>query len=140
MTERKEWTFGTHKAQLEDPDVLVIRFSGPVTLEDAKAAIELHREIGSKTPFFLLADISASSLGAEARKYMADNALPAWYRGVVYVGANFLLRTISKSLTLMVLFNGSTNYELSFVATELEGRSLITRWRATSAFGPAKAG
>jgi hypothetical protein len=129
MTTRREWTFGSHRATLVGEDVLSVVFDGPTTLADAEAAIPVYREAASTRPVFLVADISRSSLDAQARKFLADNIKPEWFKGVLYVGANVMLRTISKALSVMVLFNAKTQYDVRFVATHADADEQIAKWR-----------
>lgn len=109
---------------------MIVQFNGPVTEEHARAAVDIYREIGSKRPFFMLADVSHSSIETGARNLLSKHARPEWYRGVVYVGAPLVLRTVTKALNLMVLFNGKNDYETMFAGSVEEGRALLEQMRA----------
>lgn len=118
---------------------MVVKFDGPVTEEHARAAVEIYREVASKRPFFMLADVSHSSIDTNARNHLSKHARPEWYRGVVYVGAPLVLRTVTKALNLMVLFNGKSDYETMFANSMEEGRAMVETLRAKVGSKPGAA-
>ncbi len=48
---------------------------------------------------------------------------------MVYVGANVVLRTVSKALSLLILFNSKTQFDIRFVANHAEAREQLAKWR-----------
>ena len=130
MTSTREWTFGPHWAHLLQPDVLWVKFDGPTTLEDAKNAVEVYREACAQEPKYALFDISKSSIDSPARKYLADSVDASWFKGAVYVGAPFMLKTITKALTVMILFNAKQPYEVEFADDEAGALRHVEKWRS----------
>jgi hypothetical protein len=127
---KTEWTFGTHRARLDSPDVLVATFDGPTTVADVGLLLPLYREVfETHGPVYLVADVARSSMDAEARRQLGEGIEPGWFKGVSYVGASLIVRTISKALSVMVLFDAKKPYEVAFAATHDEARAQIEKWR-----------
>lgn len=129
MSAGREWQFGTHRAVLEEPDIIRVTFEGPFVFEDARQVLEIYREVCGERPRYLLAEIGRSSMDSATRKYLAAEANPEWFLGVVYVGANLLLRIITNALTSLLFANHPGRYEVRFVADEAEARETIEAWR-----------
>jgi hypothetical protein len=130
VTHEREWQFGTHRAHLEEPDIIRVTFKGPMEFDDARALLGIYREVCPERPRYLFADIGASSMNAATRKYLGTELRTEWFLGVVYVGANLLLRIISDALTSHVLFsNRQRELDVRFVATEAEGRAVLETMR-----------
>lgn len=127
-----QWQFGTHRAVLEEPDLIRVTFEGPFRFEDAREVLEIYRDVCGERPRYLVADIGRSSMDAATRKYFGSEVDPRWFLGVVYVGADLLLRVITDALTALVFFQREQHYEVRFVDTDQEARELIRSWRGAS--------
>ncbi|WP_224247637.1 hypothetical protein [Hyalangium gracile] len=129
MAERREWMFGTHRAWLEPPDILWVKYSGPSTLEHTRTLVDIVRVLGEQQRLFLVIDVAGSSMAAENRSYFTDQARPEWFRAVIYLGAGPSQRAMAKGLIVRLLFTGRWDAQFEFADTEAEVRTLITRLR-----------
>jgi hypothetical protein len=130
MPIRHEWKFGTHKAHFEQPDILWVSIQGETTLQDAISLTELYGEVGSKSPFFVVTDLTeAASVESEAREHVSKSINPSWFLGSIYIGAGFVQKAVAKSLAFVHALTGKLTFDMHFVATEPEARELIARER-----------
>jgi hypothetical protein len=131
MTIRHEWKFGTHSAHFEQPDILWVRIRGETTLQDAISLTELYGEVGGKSPFFVVTDLTeATSVESEAREHVSKSINPSWFLGSIYIGAGFVQKAVAKSLAFVHAMTGKLTFDMHFVATEQEAREFIARERA----------
>ncbi len=128
---RTEWKFGPHEARFEAPDVLVIRFSGPTSHEQAQYTVEICREVGTVQPFFMLVDIGDSTIEAHSRNYIVQNIRQEWFRGLIYFGLGFVQRAMAKALVVALYFT-KWAVPVDFVATEEDARAVVQRRREKS--------
>ena len=133
MSPLRQWKVGPHQFVLEEPDLMVATFTGPTTLEHAQEAMKVYAEACAARPVYLIAHIGNSALDAPARKFMGANIKAEWFAGVVYIGANIFLKTVTKALAILVLFDAKTRYEIEFADTEGAARALIEVWRGNRA-------
>jgi hypothetical protein len=129
MAERREWTFGMHRAWLEAPDVLWVKYSGPSTLEHTQRLVDIVRELAEQQRIFIVVDVADSSMASENRRYFTEQARPEWFRGVIYLGAGPAQRAMAKGLMVSLLFKGRWDLHFEFATTETEARELIARKR-----------
>jgi hypothetical protein len=129
MNVGRAWEFGSHRLVLEAPDLLRVTFNGPMTFEDARAVVEIYRQVCGERPRYLVADIGRSSMDAATRKFLGTEARPEWFLGVVFIGADVLLRIVTKALLAVIFFNKANAYAVRFVATAVEAEAIIARWR-----------
>ncbi len=129
MTAQREWTFGNNQVDFEPPDLVVARFNGAMNLEEAERTIEIYRDLGTREPFFLISNVSDSSMEKEAREYLTQNMRTEWLLGVVYVGAGLVQKAATKAMTFAVSLTGGTNMDFLFAGTEEEARALYERKR-----------
>jgi hypothetical protein len=130
MTMRREWKFGKHSAHFEQPDILWVSIEGETSLQDAISLSELYAELGSKSPFFVVTDLTqATSVETEAREHVSKSINPSWFLGSVYIGAGFVQKAVAKSLAFVHAMTGKLTFDMHFVATEPEARELIARER-----------
>ncbi|QSQ21729.1 STAS/SEC14 domain-containing protein [Pyxidicoccus parkwayensis] len=127
--QQQEWKFGAHTVRYEPPDVAVAVFSGNINLEEIKRAVELYGEMAKNGPFYMIADIGQSQLGAEPRRYLSENGKADWFKGTVYVGADMVQQTFGKVIALGMLFTGKTRFETTFVKTLPEARAWVEQHR-----------
>jgi hypothetical protein len=133
MSVRREWKIGAHRAYLEDPDLLVVKFGGKLGLEEARHVVDLYREVATSRPFFLIADITGAELDGDARKHLVEGSSPGWFQGVVYVGASSVMRAVGKAMSVAFYFTGKWKLDFEWANTEAEGRACITRMREKQA-------
>lgn len=125
----REWVFGSHRATLEEPDVIRVTYEGPKTFEDARAVLEIYREVCGERPRYLIADIGRSSMDPATRKFFAAEVRPEWFLGAVYIGADLFRRVITHALTALIFFHRNRACEIRFAANEDEARAKIEAWR-----------
>jgi hypothetical protein len=129
MMVQREWMFGTNRVRFEPPNLVVAKFVGTTALEDARRTIQVYKEVGSEQPFFLIADISESSIDKPARDYLTQNVRPEWLLGVVYVGAGLVQKAATKAMAIAIYVTGKSNLEFLFADTEAQARALYERKR-----------
>jgi hypothetical protein len=130
VSDVRTWTFGTHTARFEQPDLLLLHFKGPTTVEDAQRTVELLRSCASNGPIFFVANVADSSIDGKARKHLTDNVDLGWLRGIVYVGAGTLQRTMSKAILVALYITRKWTHDMEFVSTDAEARARIAELRA----------
>jgi len=125
-----EWKIGTHTIRYEAPDVVLASFVGPIDLDEIKRAVEAYGEIAQQYgPYYLIADIGQSQLGAEPRRYLSENAKADWFKASIYVGADMVQQTFGKVIALGMLFTGKTRFETTFVKDPHEARAWMAQHR-----------
>ena len=125
-----EWKIGAHTIRYEAPDVVLANFVGPIDLDEIKRSVEAYGEIAQKYgPYYLIADIGQSQLGAEPRRYLSENAKADWFKGSIYVGADVVQQTFGKVIALGMLFTGKTRFETTFVKDHGEARAWMAQHR-----------
>ncbi|MFP2925002.1 STAS/SEC14 domain-containing protein [Pyxidicoccus sp. 3LG] len=124
-----EWKFGAHMVRYEPPDIAVATFSGPISLDEIKKAVEVYGEIAKHGPYYMIAEIGQSQLGAEPRRYLSENGRADWFKGAIYVGADVVQQTFGKVIALGMLFTGKTRFETTFVKTLPEAHAWIAQNR-----------
>lgn len=129
MNAGREWQFGNHRAVLEEPDIIRVTFNGPMVFEDAHRVLAIYREVCAERPLYLVADIGRSSLDAATRKYLGAELRPEWFLGVVYVGANLMLRVITNGMISLVHFRRGSTYDIRYVADEEGAQKTLEAWR-----------
>ncbi|RKH21513.1 STAS/SEC14 domain-containing protein [Corallococcus praedator] len=119
--------------RFEPPDLLVATFSGQVTLEEARWMVGVYQEVFAGGPFYVIADVSHSSLPAEPRKYLSSTVRAEWTRAIVYVGADMGQRIITKALSVGMLFAGKeAGFDTVFLDSVEAGRAWVAAHRARS--------
>lgn len=129
VMQQQEWKFGAHVVRYEPPDIVVATFSGPINLDEIKRAVEVYGEVARHGPYYMIADIGQSQLGAEPRRYLSENGRADWFKGAVYVGADMVQQTFGKVISLGMLFTGKTRFETTFVKTIPEARAWVEQNR-----------
>ncbi|ATB51352.1 STAS/SEC14 domain-containing protein [Corallococcus macrosporus] len=125
-----DWKFGPHSVRYEAPDIVLATFVGPIDLDEIKRAVDVYGEIAQKYgPYYLIADIGQSQLGAEPRRYLSENAKADWFKGSVYVGADVVQQTFGKVIALGMLFTGKSRFETTFVKDHEEARAWVAQHR-----------
>jgi hypothetical protein len=135
----EEVRFGAHHAHFEPPDTLVATFTGPISMEEVKRAVQLYQESYERRgQYFCIVDIGRSQLDTAGRRYLAEHGRSEWFHAAIYVGADLMQRTIGKAIALGLLFTGKTMFETVFVPTVAEARAWVTLHRHS--FPQRKAG
>jgi hypothetical protein len=129
VANQREWTFGTHSATFEAPDLLVLKFNGPSKLADSKKLIEICQELGPKEPLYVISDVANSSIEKDSREFLVANAREEWFKAHVYLGTGPLQRAGAKALMLALYFTGKWSVPLEFADNEKEARDLIAKKR-----------
>jgi hypothetical protein len=127
--QQQQWKVGAHTVRHEPPDVVVATFSGNISLEEMKRAVELYGELAKHGPYYMIAEIGQSQLGAEARRYLSENARADWFKGTLYVGADMVQQTFGKVIALGMHLTGKTRFETTFVKTIPEARAWVEQHR-----------
>jgi hypothetical protein len=129
MSEIHEWTFGTHAARWEAPDLLRVTFRGPTRAEDVDNMIAVVRELAATRPIFVISDISRSTIDKAARERFSQSMKAEWFHGLVYVGADALQRAITKAIVIALYFTGKWRVDIEFADSEQEALGIISRIR-----------
>jgi hypothetical protein len=129
MNEIQVWTFGTHSAVWESPDLLRVTFRGPTRAEDVDNMIAVVRELAAKQPIFVISDISRSTIDKAARERFSQSMRAEWFHGLVYVGADALQRAITKAIVIALYLTGKWRVDVEFADSEQEALGIISRIR-----------
>ena len=131
MPQPREWSFGTHRAWFEPPDVLWMKIRGPTSLQDAILILEIYREVGGHQPVFLVTDLTeATTVDLEARDHVSWNFRMEWFRAAIYIGAGLMQRAVASSMTFLHSLTGKAAHPQHFVSTENEARTLLAEERS----------
>jgi hypothetical protein len=125
----KEWTFGTHRARWEAPDLLRLTWRGPTRVEDVDSVMAIFREVAVERPIFVISDVSQSTIDKAAREHFSQSLRAEWFHGLIYVGANALQRAITKAIVIALYFTGKWRVDIEFADTEPEALQIISRIR-----------
>ncbi len=126
MERLREWKFGTHQAYFEAPDFLCFKFEGATKPEHAQSTIDICREVGEGGPYFIVLDVSKSSIDKAGRDVLTQQMRPEWFKCLYYVGAGPVQRAMIKALLLVLLFSEKwKNIEVEFVDSEKRAGELI---------------
>ncbi|HEX8703072.1 MAG TPA: hypothetical protein VF815_29820 [Myxococcaceae bacterium] len=129
MSEIQDWTFGTHSARWEAPDLLHVTFRGPTRSEDVDQMIAVVRELAAKQPIFVISDISRSTIDKAARERFSQSMRAEWFHGLVYVGADALQRAITKAIVIALYLTGKWRVDIEFAESHQEALGIISRIR-----------
>lgn len=129
MANHREWVFGAHRAQFEEPDLLLMTFNGPSKVEDSRKVLEVCQEVARKQPVFLISDVSNASIDKDAREMLVQHAKAEWFRGHIYVGTGPLQRAGAKALMLALYFTGKWTVDVDFADSERAARDLVAKKR-----------
>ncbi|REG29620.1 hypothetical protein ATI61_107316 [Archangium gephyra] len=131
MPQPREWSFGTHRAWFEPPDVLWMKIRGETSLQDAITILEVYREVGNQQRFFLVTDLSeATSVDLKARDHVSWNFHTEWFHGAIYIGAGLMQRAVATSMSFFHSLTGQATRPQHFVSTENDARALIAEERS----------
>jgi hypothetical protein len=135
MASQREWTIGAQQVRFEPPDILWVRFQGGLPLEEAIALVDLYRELGTSSPFFLVADLRDTPvLGAESQRYLSDHVDHSWVKGNLFIGARLAHKAVVKGIYLAASLSGRMDMTAMaknhFVSTPAEASELVARLRA----------
>jgi hypothetical protein len=136
MSELQQWTFGTHSAQWESPDLLRVTFRGPTRAQDVDEMIAVVRELAAQQPIFVISDISRSTIDKAARERFSQTMRAEWFHGLVYVGADALQRAITKAIVIALYFTGKWRVDIEFADSEQEALGIISRLRRARGVKP----
>lgn len=135
----KEWTFGTHRARREHPDLLRLTFEGPTRVEDVNSVIAIFQEVAAEGPIFVISDVSGSTIDKAAREHLSQSLRAEWFHGLIYVGADALQRAITKAIVIALYFTGTWKVDVEFAETDDEALQIISRVRrARGLEGPVR--
>lgn len=111
----------------ETPDVVLVQFKGPMTLEHANCLYEiLHAEIANR-PIYVLANMREGGIATrDAREYIAKHFDLDRIVAVATYGASFHEGTIVAMMVKAMRIFGKKIPELKFFHSESEARTWIT--------------
>ncbi|WNG40036.1 hypothetical protein F0U60_44670 [Archangium minus] len=135
MPNTHEWRIGPHSLHFEPPDLLWLTFQGRLSLDEAAHLVALYKELGSKQPFFVLADMKdAELLEPEVGEYISEHMHSGLLLGTVYIGARLAQKGLAKGIVLAAQMEERAEpaalETLHFVATKDEARALVVQLRA----------
>ncbi len=130
---QESWTFGTHQARFEPPDILWVKFVGPTRVVDAYRMVDICRPLFERGPLYWVGEVAESSIEADARQVLVQNIKWEVFPLGIMVGAGFVQRAMSKAMALALLFMGKTGPRLEFASTLEQARQIIERDRAERA-------
>lgn len=122
---------GPHELQIEDPDLVTLRWRGVIGPTDLLRAFEqLHQHCGAWPHVLVVNDMSQlESIPPETRRVVPEATGWMPMRGVVMYGGSFAVRTLATLLLKVVnLVRGGENPS-HFVTTEDDARAWIEQRR-----------
>jgi hypothetical protein len=125
----KEWTFGTHSARWEEPDLLRLTWKGPTRVEDVDKVLAILAEVAAERPIFVISDVSQSTIDKAARERFSQSLKAQWFHGLVYVGADALQRAITKAIVIALYLTGKWRVDIEFADSEEEAQGIVSRIR-----------
>ena len=137
MISSREWSFGNHRARFESPDVLFFYLNGAIRLEDARAIIDIYREVTARGPLFTVGEVSNTSSDKEARAYLGKHLEPKWFQGSALIGAGLLQQAAIKSILVTLYLTTQWDLFPEFVDSEARARAFVARKRAERPGQPA---
>lgn len=123
---------GNHDIAIEEPDLLLVRVTGAVSVRDVEAFCAAVLSVCQGRPRMLfLVDVSGiGEFGSLARRRLAEEMRPVPSRGVVFVGAGFGTRVVLQMLIHAVRLLTGRDNPSAFFDTEAEARAWIQATRA----------
>jgi len=125
---------GSHATWIEDPDLIVLRLAGDVSLEDAEAINRRHFElIEGREAIFMLVDMAGLRTDTPAGRKLTSEALTRMpLRGLAVCHAHLEARVMAKMIiTGSELFKTeeSGDFPVSFFEDEPSARAWIAERR-----------
>lgn len=97
----REWKIGPHTVIFEPPELLRLIYQGNLTLEQARALVEIYRELVRTRPVDILGDMSAADpLAPEVQRYLGETLRTEWFRISVYFGARLVHKALIKGVAI----------------------------------------
>ena len=117
--------FGNHTAWTDAPDVLRVRFDGPLLGRELRAALDYRNEWArGKERYYVIVDLTTTSaVDSEARQVMVEERAAVDQRQMtILFGASFGIRIIAQMMfrSLRMLRRNVQHAERHFVASEAE--------------------
>ncbi len=110
--------------------MLFVRMGGPVGADDARALINIYRELAAAQPFFAIMEVSGFAANAEARKVFTQELRQEWFRGMIFVGAGMVERAVTKAMTVALYLAGKWRMDFLYTDTTDQARDTVSRLRA----------
>lgn len=125
---------GSHTTWLEDPDLIVLRLAGDVSLDDAEEINRRHFElIGDRDSIFMLVDMAGLGTDTPAGRKLTSEALTRMpLRGLAVCHAHLEARVMAKMvITGAELFKTEekAKFPVSFFDNEPSARAWIEERR-----------
>jgi hypothetical protein len=129
---------GAHTTWIEDPDLIVLRLAGDVTLDDAEEINRRHFDIiGDRQAIFMLVDMAGLGTDTPAGRKVTSEALTRMpLRGLAVCHAHLEARVMAKMIiTGSDLFktDDSARFPVSFFEDEPSARAWIEERRKQAA-------
>lgn len=128
-----------NSVRFEPPDLCVLTFVGSISPEDIRAVFMERARLAAGLPhIYMLIDLSqVTSVSPAARKAIGDLSGGLPVRATVIVGAPFAIRALATLVSKGVqILKGARDTQLSFSATEAEGRAWLAGRGQGAATGP----
>lgn len=120
---------GKHVTAFEEPDIIFMHLSGPVSAEEGAEINRLHRELGmGRDHVFFLVDLKElDGIHPSVRKESGETLKELPLRGAAIYQASFKARVVAKLIiTAMNLFRSEDDKApIEFFDTEAEARAWI---------------
>jgi hypothetical protein len=130
LSEPREWKMGAHEARFEPPDILWMKYRGPISLDEITWAMGRIREQAAQRALFVVADVTENtSLEPEARRYASERIDPEDFTVVIYIGARLIHKAAAKGIAFVQFLLGRKTTPVYFVSSEAEARDTIARLR-----------
>jgi hypothetical protein len=132
----REWKIEGYTLNFEPPDLLMVEFRGPLSMEGTIRLVDVYREVAESQPYFMVADMKeAEPLDPECGRYISEHVSFEWVRGVIYVGGRLVNKAVAKGIVLAAQLpeqqvDPRTLAKIHFVSTMDQAHHLIARMRA----------
>ena len=126
MTTEHQWLCGAHLVAFEAPDLLVVRFSGGISIDDMQGIVFASEDLTGSQKYRVLYDATDSGdIAPEVRRWMATIKPAPGFRGAVTFGLAFTQRLVATMLTKAIARLKPHKQPLHICATEDEARAWI---------------
>jgi hypothetical protein len=121
---------GSHRIDLEFPDVVHIHYGGDVEPAHYLAFQEFITDLLPETPLYFLRDARKGGfVAAETRKHIVANANESKFIAVITYGSSFQTKTVFDNMNRALRTIRGTTVPIEFFDTEAEARAWIDQHR-----------
>jgi hypothetical protein len=127
---------GSHATWFEEPELIVLRLKGDVSLQESEALAGLHEEMArGRDAIYMLVDMTEFGSGTPAGRKVTSEALTRMpVRGIAICRAKLSSKVMAKLVFAGVkLFRKDVRFDIDFFDHEGQARDWIEKRRSAAA-------